>query len=140
MKEDFLYYLWENRLLKGSLTTDQGKTVEIIHPGYRNKDSGPDFLEAKIQIGNELWAGHVEIHIKSSDWNRHGHQHDKAYRNVVLHVVYEYDTPVSRLAVLFSVLYTISFIAWYTCKLLKRTKLDDKLEELEKHNDKFKYF
>lgn len=53
---------------------------------------------------------------------------------------YEYDTPVSRLAVLFSVLYTISFIAWYTCKLLKRTKLDDKLEELEKHNDKFKYF
>ena len=100
MKEDFLYYLWENRLLKGSLTTDQGKTVEIIHPGYRNNDSGPDFLESKIQIGNELWAGHVEIHIKSSDWDRHGHQHDKAYRNVVLHVVYEYDTPVNDIPVL----------------------------------------
>ena len=99
MKEEFLYYLWENRLLQGALTTDQDEPVEIIHPGYRNTNSGPDYLEARIQTGRQLWAGHVEIHVKTSDWNRHGHQHDKAYQNVVLHVVYENDGKVNGIPV-----------------------------------------
>ena len=100
MKEDFLYYLWENRLLNGALETVQGQPVEIIHPGFRNQNSGPDYLEAKIRIGEQLWAGQVEIHVRTSDWNRHGHQYDKAYRNVVLHVVYEHDRNVNDLPVL----------------------------------------
>lgn len=100
MKESFLYYLWENRLLTGTLQTNGKQSVEILNPGYRNTDAGPDFLEAKIKIGEQLWAGHVEIHVKTSDWNRHGHQNDKAYRNVVLHVVYEHDTNVNRIPVL----------------------------------------
>lgn len=100
MKEEFLYYLWENRLLTGSLATAQGQSVEIIHPGFRNQNSGPDYLEAKIRIGEQLWAGHVEIHVKTSDWNRHGHQHDRAYHNVVLHVVYEHDASINDIPVL----------------------------------------
>ena len=100
MKEEFLYYLWENRLLTGSLATAQGQSVEIIHPGFRNQNSGPDYLEAKIRIGEQLWAGHVEIHVKTSDWNRHGHQHDRAYHNVVLHVVYQHDASINDIPVL----------------------------------------
>jgi hypothetical protein len=99
MKENFLYYLWENRLITGALFTSSGLPVEIVNCGYRNTDSGPDFLEAKIKIGGQLWAGHVEIHVKTSDWNRHGHQYDKAYRNVVLHVVYENDVRVNAIPV-----------------------------------------
>jgi hypothetical protein len=100
MNERFLYYLWENRLVNGDLKTASGLSVEIINPGFRNTDSGPDFLEAKIKIGEQLWAGHVEIHVRTSDWNRHGHQNDKAYNNVVLHVVYENDTKVNDVPVL----------------------------------------
>ena len=100
MKEDFLYYIWENRLLRGELLTTNGDIVEIINTGYRNLDSGPDFLEAKIKIGETLWAGHVEIHVLTSDWDRHHHQSDKAYGNVVLHVVYENDAKVNDIPVL----------------------------------------
>lgn len=100
MKEDFLYYLWENCLLTGSLATSQGQAVEVVNPGYRNTDSGPDFLEARVKIGGKLWAGHVEIHVKTSDWRRHGHQDDKAYSNVILHVVYLHDEMVNDIPVL----------------------------------------
>ena len=100
MREEFLYYLWENRLTDNDLKTSEGEAVEVVATGYRNTDSGPDFLEAKIQIGDKLWAGHVEIHVKSSDWNRHGHQADMAYKNVILHVVYENDTKVNDIPTL----------------------------------------
>ena len=100
MREEFLYYLWENRLTDKDLKTTEGEAVEVVVTGYRNTDSGPDFLEAKIQIGDKLWAGHVEIHVRSSDWNRHGHQNDKAYQNVILHVVYENDIQVNDIPTL----------------------------------------
>lgn len=100
MKEDFLYYLWENRLITGTLATTDGRPVEIVNPGFRNQDSGPDFREAKVRIGGQLWAGQVEIHVRTSDWNRHGHQYDKAYRNVMLHVVFEHDTAINGIPVL----------------------------------------
>ena len=100
MREEFLYYIWENRLIDKDLKTVEGEAVEVVTTGYRNTDSGPDFLEAKIQIGDKLWAGHVEIHVKSSDWNRHGHQNDKAYKNVILHVVYENDALVNDIPTL----------------------------------------
>lgn len=100
MKEEFLYYIWENRLIDNSLQTIEGEQVEVVATGYRNTDSGPDFLEARIRIGDKLWAGHVEIHVKASDWNRHGHESDKAYQNVILHVVYENDTQATNLPTL----------------------------------------
>ena len=100
MREEFLYYLWENRLIDNTLQTTEGEMVDIVTTGYRNTDSGPDFLEARIRIGDKLWAGHVEIHVKASDWNRHRHESDKAYRNVILHVVYENDTKATDLPTL----------------------------------------
>lgn len=97
MKEEFIYYLWENRLLSKDLQTVDGDSIYVISVGNRNYDSGPDFLDARIRIGGTLWCGHVEIHVNASDWFRHGHQNDDAYNNVILHVVYNNDT--ERLAI-----------------------------------------
>jgi len=96
MKEDFLSYIWKFQLIRNGLTTQEGETVEVIKAGLQNPDSGPDFMHAMIRIGNTLWAGSVEIHVKASDWFRHGHQDDPAYLGVILHVVYEADKPVMR--------------------------------------------
>ena len=97
MQEQFLHYLWKYRLYKpGLYSTTQGEPLEIIHPGLHNTDSGPDFFNAKIKIGDTLWAGNVEIHQKTSDWNRHGHQTNAAYDNVILHVVAQHDLEVAN--------------------------------------------
>lgn len=96
MKEDFLIYLWAQRLLSPTLKTQQNKEVTIIKPGQRNYDSGPDFFNAFIKIGSETWAGNIEIHVNSSDWNKHKHSSDNAYDNIVLHVVYEDDKSIKR--------------------------------------------
>ena len=92
MKEEFINYLWENRLLSKDLRTVDGEAVKVISVGNRNYDAGPDFLDARIRIGATMWVGHVEVHVNASDWFRHGHQDDDAYKNVVLHVVYCNDT------------------------------------------------
>jgi len=95
MDEEFLYYVWQQGLMDPTgLHTTSGEPVEIIHPGYRNHDSGPDFLDARLRIGGKLWAGHVEMHLRSSDWFAHHHETDPAYDPVILHVVYEHDMPV----------------------------------------------
>lgn len=87
--EQLLHYVWKHKLLPlQQLTTTDGRTVEVIDPGMHNrKDGGPDFFNAKMKIDGTLWVGNVEIHSKASDWYRHGHDHDSAYDNVVLHVV-----------------------------------------------------
>ena len=88
MKEEFLHFIWENKLFQSdSLWTRDGEQVQIMSPGRHNKDAGPDFFDARIRIGKTLWAGNIEIHTKASDWNRHGHQNDPVYRNTILHVV-----------------------------------------------------
>jgi hypothetical protein len=91
MSEEFLHYLWKFRLLNRELVSRSGETITVIHPGEHNHNGGPDFLNAKIRMGGTTWAGNVEIHIKEDDWFRHNHHLDKAYRNVILHVVYEDD-------------------------------------------------
>ncbi|MCJ8209322.1 DUF2851 family protein [Mucilaginibacter sp. RS28] len=94
--EDFLYYVWKFRLYdRNLLQTTAGEPVEIIHPGMQNTNAGPDFYNARIKIGDTLWAGNVEIHVAASDWHKHGHHRDKAYENVILHVVYKNDMPES---------------------------------------------
>lgn len=95
--EDLLHFLWKFRLFdQQRLTTTAGEKVEIIFPGIHNKHAGPDFEEAKIRLDGTIWAGNVEMHLRSSDWNQHGHTEDKAYNNVVLHVVLEDDVPIFR--------------------------------------------
>jgi hypothetical protein len=89
MKEEFLYYLWQYKLLNNeSLKTTCGLEVEVISPGNRNYNSGPDFIAAKVRIEKTLWAGNVEVHIKTSDWKNHNHHCDPAYSNIILHLVY----------------------------------------------------
>ncbi len=92
MSEDFLQYIWQHRLYlsEGNQTMD-GEPVEPVQPGLQNIHAGPDFTDARIRIDNTLWAGCVEVHLRSSDWERHGHHNDPAYNNVVLHVVYQHD-------------------------------------------------
>ncbi|MDD2247440.1 MAG: DUF2851 family protein [Proteiniphilum sp.] len=86
-KEQLLHYVWKFRLFpSGSLETTDGRKVEVIDPGIDNKDAGPDFFNAKIKIGGRLWAGNVEIHSSSDEWVKHGHQSDKAYNSVILHL------------------------------------------------------
>jgi len=96
MTEEFLHYIWQYRLYHPDLKLQSGEQVEILNPGVHNSNSGPDFFNAKIRIGSTIWAGNVEIHIFSSDWKRHNHQHDLNYDNVILHVVWRDDLPVTR--------------------------------------------
>ncbi len=95
MKEEFLQFIWKHGLyLKDNLKTTDGKSVEIISSGRPNTDSGPDFFNAKIRIGETTWAGNIEVHQKSSHWYQHKHDIDGAYDNVILHVVELHDKPV----------------------------------------------
>jgi hypothetical protein len=94
MTERLLQYLWQFQYYnKQSSILDNGDTFQVIHPGRFNTNQGPDFLEAKIRIEDTLWVGHVEVHVKTSDWFKHAHQFDRNYDNVVLHVVWEHDMP-----------------------------------------------
>jgi len=97
MQEDFLHYIWNHKKIDvTNLKTTNGKRISIVAVGQHNQNSGPDFFSAQLKIDNQLWAGNVEIHIKSSDWFVHNHEIDKAYDNVILHVVWEHDTDVFR--------------------------------------------
>jgi hypothetical protein len=97
MTEEFLHYLWKyKRYNSNNLATRSGEAVQVVKPGDHNTDAGPDFFNSKLKIGKTLWAGNVEIHLRSSDWKRHNHQSDKAYDNVILHVVYQDDEKLYR--------------------------------------------
>jgi hypothetical protein len=97
MQEDFLHHIWKHKKIGvNNLKTVNGEPIVINSVGQHNHNSGPDFFNAQLKIGNQLWAGNVEIHIKSSDWFLHNHEQDKAYDNVILHVVWEDDTEVFR--------------------------------------------
>jgi len=97
MQEDFLHHLWKHKKFNvTSLKTTFGETIEIISVGQHNHNAGPDFFAAQLKIDNQLWAGNVEIHIKASDWFVHNHEKDKAYDNVILHVVWDHDTDIYR--------------------------------------------
>ncbi|WP_375581088.1 DUF2851 family protein [Marivirga tractuosa] len=98
MKEDFLHYVWRyQKFDKNELETSDGASIKTIKTGFAHSNSGPDFQQAKILIDEMEWNGAVEIHIKSSDWNRHHHQTDPNYENVVLHVVWKNDEPIKHL-------------------------------------------
>src|SRR5215218_9536631 len=92
MTEKLLQFIWQFQYFNRShVRTTQGEPLTIVFPGRLNSNQGPDFLDAKIRIGETLFAGSVELHLKTSDWLRHGHQQDKNYNNVILHVVLQHD-------------------------------------------------
>ena len=94
MTEAFLHFLFNSRKLGKSFQTTEGENLEIVEFGRLNQSSGPDFLEAQIFFDKKRWAGNIEFHLKSSDWNKHGHQNDKAYDNVIAHFVLEHDIEI----------------------------------------------
>lgn len=97
MQEDFLHYVWKHKKFATlSLQTTSGDRITLVNVGQHNHNSGPDFFNAQLGIADQVWAGNVEIHIKSSDWYVHNHETDSAYDNVILHVVYDHDTEIFR--------------------------------------------
>jgi hypothetical protein len=93
MTERLLQFIWQFQYFnKSELSAVSGEAVQVVSPGHYNTNQGPDFAQAKIKIGDTTWAGTVELHTRTSDWNRHDHQNDSNYNNVVLHVVWENDT------------------------------------------------
>lgn len=92
-----MQYVWQHRLWRpAGMSTVDGRAVRIIDPGLLNTGAGPDFFNAKVSIGGEMWVGNVEIHYRASDWRRHGNDNDPAYDSVILHVVDKDDMPVRR--------------------------------------------
>ena len=94
MDEYFLQYLWQFQKFDQQLVTTTGEKLTVFNTGFQNHHSGPDFQDAKLKIGELLWTGSVEVHYASSDWKRHLHHRDKAYDNVILHVVWKHDEEV----------------------------------------------
>ncbi len=95
MTERLLQYIWQFQLYnKRAVTTFEGESLQVIHPGTYNTNQGPDFIDAKIKIGDTIWAGSIELHINSSGWAAHKHSDDKNYNNVILHVVWQHDAAV----------------------------------------------
>lgn len=79
-----------------TLRDADGARIEVIDPGRLNTDSGPDFFNAKIKADGIEWVGNIEIHVKASDWIRHGHDTDPAYDSIILHVVNISDRRIQR--------------------------------------------
>lgn len=101
MTERLLQFIWQFQYFnKSELTTDDGQSLRIINQGLFNHNQGPDFSSGQVTIGETIWAGTIELHVCTSDWNRHHHQSDSNYKNVILHVVWQHDDHDSHLPVL----------------------------------------
>ncbi|PDS26531.1 DUF2851 family protein [Flavobacterium branchiophilum] len=97
MKEDFLHYIWKFKKFNFThLQTTTGEEVVIVNVGQYLQLAGPDFFNAQMIIGQQKWAGNIEIHLKSSDWYAHHHEDNEVYQNIILHVVWEHDTEIYR--------------------------------------------
>jgi Protein of unknown function (DUF2851) len=101
LTERLLQFIWQFQYFnKSELTAVCGETVQIIFPGQYNSNQGPDFTDAKIKTDDTTWFGTVELHIKTSDWKKHKHQHDSNYNNVILHVVWDHDSIANEIPVI----------------------------------------
>ena len=92
LSEADLVSLWEGqRFPREALRTREGRRFRVIYRGRRTGGPGPDFRDAVIATREELLRGDVELHVRTSDFRRHGHQRDPAYDSVVLHLVFKHD-------------------------------------------------
>jgi len=95
--ERLLQTIWQHqRLLREQLKTLDDQPVRILHPGFRSVEGGPDFRGAIIQLGaNPPRSGDIEVDLRPSGWRAHGHDRNPAFRDVILHVVWEGDRPAA---------------------------------------------
>ena len=129
MREDLLHFIWKHKKFPGTnLKTTDGDSLSVKSVGVHNMLAGPDFFNAQIKIGDQLWAGNVEIHVNSSDWYAHHHEKDKNYDNVILHVVFGDDIKVHRADG--SVIPTLALKEYINKELLKAY---EKLFEQQRH-------
>lgn len=143
--ESVYQYMWKHGLVgerkktfasRRAILTVDGQKIEILHPGRHNTDAGPDFIGARLRIGDEEWAGNVEIHVKASDWHRHGHGADPAYDNVILHVVGVNDTRINGrdgISIPQAVItFPESFISLYSrlAKDISASQCEDRIKEI----------
>jgi Protein of unknown function (DUF2851) len=92
MTEKLLQFIWQfQHYNKNELHTEDGEPLQIVKPGILNHNQGADFLQASIKIGNIILAGNIELHINTTDWNKHKHSSDANYSNIILHVVWQHD-------------------------------------------------
>lgn len=83
-----LWLFWEHRHFPTGLSTREGRRVRLLFPGMPNTGPGPDFLGALLALDEEApKRGDVELHLKASSWQTHGHHRDPRYNGVRLHVV-----------------------------------------------------
>lgn len=86
---EYAYQLyWKLHAYRGSRwRLADGRELLVSSPGIPNGNAGADFSYARLLIDGVPWAGDVEVHVRASDWHRHGHDGDPSYGNVILHVV-----------------------------------------------------
>ena len=90
LSEKMVQAIWNDRkFVKNALFDDSKRQIRIISPGTWNREPGPDFKKAEIEINGRRVLGDVEIHLSPGHWKSHGHQYDPNYKNVILHVVWE---------------------------------------------------
>jgi hypothetical protein len=91
--ERLLQIIWlQQRLKRDQLTTLDARPVRILHPGFKNHEAGPDFRGAMVQIGNDTpRCGDIEIDLRAAGWRGHGHDRNPAFKQVILHVIWEGD-------------------------------------------------
>jgi hypothetical protein len=95
MTELLLHYIWQHKLYDSAqLLTTKGLPVQVLKVGMYNTNAGPDFLNAQLIIDGVTLVGNVELHLNTSDYLKHKHQHDGAYNNLILHVVLNNDKDI----------------------------------------------
>ena len=100
MNEKLLQFIWQFQYFStNGMRTAAGELLQVIFPGHHNANQGPDFGNARIIIGQTTWIGSVELHLKTSDWDKHRHEGDPNYQNVILHVVWGNDIAINPLPV-----------------------------------------
>ena len=145
LPEEILQQIWEQRayrkLLFEPIKDRSGAMVypEVLHPGVRNRDAGPDFFAAKMRIGKLIHTGNVELHYAASEWKLHAHDTDPAYDNVILHVVVEDDMPIIHRTTGKPIL-TCRMVLPEDCSLFEQnregvTRLGNLLEDWEKQSE-----
>lgn len=100
VSEALLQKIWlRQQFAVSRARTTGGDAIVVRSPGRWNRLSGPDFHDARLEIGGRTVTGAIEVHFHADAWAQHHHDRDRAYDDVVLHVVLFPPDQESRLAV-----------------------------------------